>query len=67
MLEAGFDRQLLLSHDTGWFDPAKPGGGTPTPYTHLSRVFLPKLAASGVDKATLRQLTHDNPFDAYAR
>lgn len=66
VLEAGRAGQLLLSHDTGWFDPAKPGGGTPVPYTHLAAVFLPKLAAAGVDAATLRQLTHDNPFNAYA-
>lgn len=67
VIEAGYGRQLLLSHDTGWFDPAKPGGGTPTPYTHLNTVFLPKLAAAGADPATIRQLTHDNPFDAYGR
>jgi phosphotriesterase-related protein len=67
VLAAGYGAQLMLSHDTGWFDPAKPGGGTPTPYTHLSTVFLPRLAASGVDAATIRQLTQDNPFNAYAR
>jgi predicted metal-dependent phosphotriesterase family hydrolase len=29
--------------------------------------LLPKLRASGVDEATIVQLTHTNPFDAYAR
>jgi len=67
VLDAGFGRQLLLSHDTGWYDPAKPGGGTPTPYTHLNTVFLPKLVQAGVDDATIRQLTEDNPFRAFAR
>ncbi len=67
VLDAGFGRQLLLSHDTGWYDPAKPGGGTPKPYTHLNTVFLPKLALAGMDPASIRHLTHDNPFDAYAR
>jgi phosphotriesterase-related protein len=33
----------------------------------LSEVFLPKLAASGVDQATIRKLTCDNPFRAFAR
>lgn len=66
-LEAGLGPQLLLSHDRGWYDPALPGGGTPQPYTHLSQVLLPKLAAAGVDPATLTMLTHDNPFNAYAR
>ena len=67
VLAAGYGRQLLLSHDTGWYDPALPGGGTPIPYTHLSAVFLPKLRAAGLGDATLSQLTHDNPFNAFAR
>jgi len=67
VLEAGRSRQLLLSHDMGWYDPALPGGGTPKPYTHLSEVFLPKLRAAGVNEATIVQLTHDNPFEAFAR
>jgi phosphotriesterase-related protein len=67
ILAAGRGDQLLLSHDMGWYDPAKPGGGTPRPYTHLSQVMLPKLRAAGVDGATIVQLTHTNPFDAFAR
>jgi len=66
-LEAGRGAQMLLSHDMGWFDPAQPGGGTPKPYTHLSEVFLPRLRAAGVDEAMIVQLTHDNPFEAFAR
>lgn len=67
VLEARRGSQLLLSHDMGWFDPAKPGGGAPRPYTHLSQVMLPKLRAAGVDEAMIIQLTHDNPFEAFAR
>lgn len=66
-LEAGLGTQLLLSHDMGWFDPAKPGGGEPRPYTHLVASVLPKLRAAGVDEATIRQLTEINPFEAFAR
>ena len=66
-LEAGHGRQLLLSHDVGWFDPAKPGGGTQRPYTHLTDIMLPRLGAAGVDPATLLGLIRDNPFSAYAR
>jgi phosphotriesterase-related protein len=67
MIAAGRTSQLLLSHDLGWYDPAQPGGGVPRPYTHLSTVFLPKLRAAGVDEATITRITHDNPFEAYAR
>jgi phosphotriesterase-related protein len=67
MLEAGFGDQVLLSMDRGWYDPAQPGGGVPRPFTYLSEVFLPKLAAAGADAATIRKLTCDNPFRAFAR
>ena len=66
-LEAGCGDRLLLSHDRGWFDPALPMGGTPKPYTHLSTVLLPELKRRGVDDGTLMRLTHDNPFEAFAR
>ena len=67
LLDAGLDTQLLLSHDRGWYDPALPGGGVPKPYTYLAEHFLPKLRAAGVDAATIRQLTHANPYRAFAR
>ncbi|MGO4485750.1 phosphotriesterase family protein [Rhizobium pisi] len=66
-LEVGCGDRLLLSHDRGWFDPALPMCGTPKPYTHLSTVLLPELKRRGVDDATLIGLTHDNPFEAFAR
>jgi len=67
LLDAGLSDQLLLSHDRGWYDPAKPGGGVPRPFTYLSDHFLPKLMAAGVDETTIIQLTQSNPFRAFAR
>jgi len=67
MLDAGCGDRVLLSHDRGWYDPAKPHGGVPRPFTYISETFLPKLAASGVDAATIDQLTRGNPFRAFAR
>jgi len=67
LLDAGLGDQLLLSHDRGWYDPALPGGGVPKPYTYLPDQFLPKLRAVGVDGATIHQLTHTNPYRAFAR
>jgi phosphotriesterase-related protein len=66
-LGRGQAQSLLISHDVGWFDPAKPKGGNQRSYTHLSDVMMPLLRASGVDEETLTLLTHDNPFNAYAR
>ena len=67
ILAAGLGDHLLLSHDRGWYDPALPGGGTPKAYTYLSEQLLPKLRAAGVDEETIQQLTHTNPFRAFAR
>ena len=67
LLDAGLGGQLLLSHDRGWYDPSIPGGGTPKTFTYLSEHFLPKLQAAGADAATIQQLTHTNPYRAFAR
>ncbi len=67
LLEAGLGDHLLLSHDRGWYDPALPHGGIPKPFTYLSEQFLPKLRGNGVDEATINQITHLNPFSAFAR
>lgn len=67
LLDAGLGGKLLLSHDRGWYDPAVPGGGVPKPYTYLFEQFLPKLRANGVDERSIHQLTHINPFQAFAR
>jgi phosphotriesterase-related protein len=66
MVSAGHTDRLLLSQDRGWYDPSKPGGGDQRPYTYLPEEFLPKLRER-LDDATVRRLTHDNPFEAYAR
>ena len=67
ILDADLGHRLLLSHDRGMYDPAQPGGGVPKPYTYLSEVFLPKLRASGIGEPTIRQITHFNPYQAFAR
>jgi len=67
LMEAGLEDHVLLSHDRGWYDPKQPGGGVFKPFTYLSEVFLPKLRAVGVGEDIIHQLTHTNPFRAYAR
>jgi phosphotriesterase-related protein len=66
-LETGLGKQLLISHDLGWYDPAQPGGGIPRPYTHLVGSLLPSLKTAGVGQDIVRQLTETNPFEAFAR
>lgn len=66
-IAAGFARQLLISHDRGWYDPAQPGGGAPRPYTYLFETFLPHLAAAGIPDSTVEGIMRDNPFRAFSR
>ena len=67
LIAAGLEGHILLSHDRGWYDPSQPNGGIRKPYTYISEVFLPKLRAAGVAENIIHQLTHTNPFRAYAR
>ena len=67
ILDAGLGNQLLLSQDRGWFDPAKPNGGIPRSFTYLTETFLPKLKEAGIKDDEIKQLTHINPFHAFAR
>jgi phosphotriesterase-related protein len=67
MLDAGLGNRVMLSMDRGWYDPAQPGGGKPKPFTYLCETFLPRLRSAGVEDLTIRQLTVDNPFHAFAR
>jgi phosphotriesterase-related protein len=66
MWDAGYGDRILLSQDRGWYDPVQPRGGVVKPYTYLTETFLPKLAAAGLGKEQIRQMTVQNPFEAYA-
>jgi phosphotriesterase-related protein len=66
-LESDLSDQLLLSHDRGWYDPAKPNGGKPRPFTYLVDEFIPKLREVGIDDAMIEKLMHTNPYRAFAR
>lgn len=58
--------RVLLSHDAGWFDPAKPGGGTFRPYDLLFTTFLPLLRENGFSEAEIDRVTVRNPAEALA-
>lgn len=67
MCDAGLGDHVLLSHDRGWYDPARPGGGAPRPFTYISERFLPVLRAAGLGAETIDLLTVANPWRAFAR
>lgn len=67
MCDAGLGDHVLLSHDRGWYDPAKPGGGAPRPFSYISERFLPALSAAGIGAEAIHMLTVANPWRAFAR
>lgn len=66
LVDAGYEKQILLSHDRGWYDPGTPDR-VPQPFTYISETFIPKLREAGLSADLITQLTHTNPFNAFAR
>lgn len=58
--------RLLLSMDSGWWNVGEPGGGKIRPYTYLIDELLPALRKAGVTEAVIRQLTVENPSQAFS-
>ena len=67
LLDKGHEDQILISQDRGWYDPAKPKGGIPMPYTYICDVFLPKLRNAGAGEDIIEKITKVNPFNAFSR
>ena len=59
LLNEGFKKQILLSQDVCHDSQLASYGGNG--YTYLQKSFLPRLAAAGVDAATIKTITEENP------
>jgi phosphotriesterase-related protein len=66
MLEKGFENQLLLSHDAGWYQVGEPNGAKVRPYTAISDKLIPALKSAGLGDDVLRKLLVENPAKAFA-
>jgi phosphotriesterase-related protein len=69
LIDAGYVDQLLLSHDAGWYNPARPDGLPEEGYrgyTALTKDFIPALLERGVSEKQVRHITLDNPARAFA-
>jgi phosphotriesterase-related protein len=69
LIESGFTDHLLLSHDAGWYNPAR-SDGLPEEgyrgYTALTSDFLPALRKRGITEDQLQMITVQNPIRAFA-
>jgi phosphotriesterase-related protein len=61
----GVLNRILLSHDSGWFDPAIPGGGNPDGYTAIFRYLIPALKSKGLSDKDINQILVENPKKAF--
>lgn len=67
LMDDGLTHQILMSMDSGWYNPRFSGGGNVHGYTSMLDELFPKLREAGLDEQILKTITHDNVFDAYAR
>lgn len=63
--EQGLLNRVLLSHDSGWYDPSKPGGGRFNGYTDISDYFIPILKSKGFTNDEIDQILIKNPAEAF--
>lgn len=63
--ERGILDQILISHDAGWYDPAKVGGGDFQPFTNIFEKLIPILKERGFSQADWNQLMIENPKRAF--
>jgi phosphotriesterase-related protein len=61
----GFLNKVLISHDSGWYDPAKPGGGTINGYTDIFEYLIPALKTKGFTENDIDQILVKNPKEAF--
>jgi phosphotriesterase-related protein len=57
--------QTLVSHDAGWYEPGKPGGGNFRGYTTLFKKLIPALEQEGFTTFEIEQLVRKNPQQAF--
>jgi phosphotriesterase-related protein len=63
----GYEDQIIIGQDCGWYDPGFPAGFEIQGYDHIARVFVPLMESSGFSHQLIRKLLHDNPWNAYSR
>lgn len=63
--EKGILENILISHDAGWYDPAKPGGGDFQPFTNIFEKLIPMLGERGFTEDDWDVLLKENPKSAF--
>lgn len=64
MRERGHLGRVLLSHDAGWYEVGRPGGGKIRPYDTIFVSLIPALGEAGLKRHEIEQLVVRNPAEA---
>ena len=64
MVENGFEDQLLLSQDAGWYHVGETGGGSIRGYAYLIRNFVPLMLERGFSQKLIDKILVENPARA---
>ncbi len=67
LVDAGYEDQIIIGSDTGWYDPGFPEGFVVEPYDQIMSLFVPDMRAAGFSEELIGKLLHDNPWNAYSR
>lgn len=63
--ENGILKNILISHDAGWYDPAKAGGGDFQPFTNIFEKLIPVMNEKGFSEKDWDLLLIENPKSAF--
>ena len=59
-------KQVLLSHDSGWYHVGEPGGGEYNDYNTIADKLLPAMKENGFTQSDVLQIFVTNPANAFA-
>jgi len=65
MKENGCLNRVLISHDAGWYDPAKENGGEFRGFTTLFEKLVPELKKEGFTEKEIKLILEKNPQRAF--
>lgn len=63
--EQGWLKQVLISHDAGWYRPGEEDGGNFRDFSTISTQFVPLLLENGFTQKDIEQLLVKNPANAF--
>lgn len=81
LVDAGYEDQIIIGSDTGWFDPGHPPGfeieevdgvwtsvgNLAQDYSSVPEEFVPFMQEAGVSEELIGKLMHENPWNAFSR